>query len=57
MFSICENLLNHSSNGVIQKVLNDFPEASYTYIYVKLSYGYICQTLSSIQLDINVNEP
>jgi|EndMetStandDraft_9_1072997.scaffolds.fasta_scaffold01732_2 hypothetical protein len=55
MFSICENLLNHSSNGVIQKVLNDFPEASY--IYVKLSYGYICQTLSSIQLDINVNEP
>ena len=55
MFSICENLLNHSSNGVIQKVFNDLPEASY--IYVKLSYGYICQTLSSIQLDINVNEP
>ena len=36
------DLLNHSSNGVIQKVLNDLPEAFiYIYIYVKLSYGYI----------------
>ena len=25
-------------------------------IYIKMSYSYICQTLSSIQLDINVND-
>jgi hypothetical protein len=27
----------------------------YIYIYIKMFYGYICQTLFSIQLDSNLN--
>ena len=46
------DLLNHSSNGVIQKVLNDLPEAyiyTYTYIYI-YTYIYMLSCLMVISL-------
>jgi len=44
------DLLNHSSNGVIQKVLNDLPEA-FIYIYI---YMLSCLMVISLFNSISV---